>query len=205
MSSWRFTRRLSLIAALCNAVVALLEARSSYSIYIYDIPNHLLSNSEQARRNNSYHVCKKCIYEQFSLEYIIYDHFTLHASRTYDPNQADFFYLPIIRDVDYRIALNSHKKKQRDPSEIEVALLNAIELHNFDEWHRVFNVTSEYWRRSNGSDHIIVMPAPVTNLRHQSNMRGFFHYVSCFYYNYCSEFANNFNVVTIITGLNFIQ
>ena len=26
-------------------------------------------------------------------------------------------------------------------------------------------------------DHIIVMPAPVTNLRHQTSMRGFFHYM----------------------------
>jgi hypothetical protein len=26
-------------------------------------------------------------------------------------------------------------------------------------------------------NHLIAMPAPVTNLRHQSNMRGFFHYM----------------------------
>ena len=174
-----FTWKISLFIVVFNCLYALTaQAGSNYSIYIYDIPKHLLTNSEQARRNNTYHVCKKCIYEQFSLEYIIYDHFMQHASRTYDPNKADFFYLPIIRDVDYRIALNSKKKKQRDPSEIEVALLNAIESHDFQEWHRVFNVTSEYWLRSNGSDHVIVMPAPVTNLRHQSNMRGFFHYVS---------------------------
>lgn len=32
-------------------------------------------------------------------------------------------------------------------------------------------------RRHNGADHILVMPAPVTNFRHQTNMRGFFHYM----------------------------
>ena len=65
----------------------------------------------------------------------------------------------------------------RSSSPIEVALLNAIEKDDLSEWSRVFQVTDKYWRRYKGSDHILVMPAPVTNLRHQSSMRGFFHYM----------------------------
>ena len=41
----------------------------------------------------------------------------------------------------------------------------------------LFNVTDKWWRRRNGMDHILVMPAPVTNLRHEGGMRGFFHYM----------------------------
>ena len=52
-----------------------------------------------------------------------------------------------------------------------------MEKGDTSHWLKVFNVTDKYWKRHNGSDHIIVMPAPVTNFRHQSNMRGFFHYV----------------------------
>jgi len=119
-------------------------------------------------------VCRKCIYEQFALEYVMYDHFTRFCGRTLVPEEADFFYLPIIRDLDYRIAL---QKGDRKPSPIDQALLHALENRDFTGWHQVFNVTSEYFRRHDGADHIIVMPAPVTNFRHQTNMRGFFHYV----------------------------
>jgi hypothetical protein len=38
-------------------------------------------------------------------------------------------------------------------------------------------VTDKYVKRHDGGDHIIVMPAPVTNLRHQGSQRGFFHYM----------------------------
>lgn len=59
-----------------------------------------------------------------------------------------------------------------------------MERGDMSGWRRVFNVTDQYWKRLGGADHVIAMPAPVTNFRHQSNMRGFFHYVrtsSCIY------------------------
>ena len=104
-------------------------------------------NSEKARAQRSFHVCKKCIYEQFSLEYVIYDYFTQFCGRTYDPAEADFFYLPIIRDVDYRIALQSGDRK---PSLIDSALIEALEKHTTTQWKAVFNVTDKYWHRNKG-------------------------------------------------------
>ncbi len=146
----------------------------SFNVYVYPISDQLLKNAEDARKNRTFHVCKKCIYEQFALEYIIFDYFTQFCGRTYNPDEADYFYLPIIRDVDYRIALQTG---QRSPSVIESALLDAIEKKDMKLWRETFNVTDQYWLRNGGADHILVMPAPVTNFRHQSNMRGFFHYV----------------------------
>jgi hypothetical protein len=146
-----------------------------FKVYVYDIAPELLVKAEEARKNRSFHVCVKCIYEQFALEYIIYDYFTQFCGRTFNTEEADFFYLPIIRDVDYRIALSQNGNRASSP--IETALLEAIEKQNTTTWKSVFNVTDKYWNRYQGADHIIVMPAPVTNLRHQSNMRGFFHYV----------------------------
>ena len=167
-----------LSSLICYSTNATSNCTSDLKVYVYDFPPELHALSESARKNGDYHICKKCIYEQFSLEYIIYDYFTQYCGRTYDPSKADFFYLPIIREIDYRIALSNGGK--RAPSVIEEALLDAIEKHDFTKWESVFNVTSSYWQRSNGSDHIIVMPAPVTNFRHQTNMRGFFHYVSIY-------------------------
>ena len=148
----------------------------NYKVYVYPLPPSLLERQEAARRNLTYHVCQKCIFEQFALEYIIFDYFTQFCGRTYNPEEADYFYLPIIRDLDYRIALNG--KGGRAPSPTELALLAVMEQKNFTLWEQVFQVPKDYYQRHDGADHILVMPAPVTNFRHQSNMRGFFHYVS---------------------------
>lgn len=75
-----------------------------FKVYVYDIPQSLNSIriSEEARRNQTLHVCQKCILEQFALEYIVYDFFTQFCGRTHNPSEADFFYLPLIRDAEFR-------------------------------------------------------------------------------------------------------
>lgn len=154
----------------------LLPCDAKFKVFVYNISSSgLMDRAFEARRNVTFHVCKKCIYEQFALEYVVYDYFTQFCGRTYDPEDADFFYLPVIREIDYRIALQTG---QRAPSVIEEALLEAVEDNNTTKWKSTFLVTDKYWRRHKGADHIIAMAAPVTNFRHQSNMRGFFHYVS---------------------------
>jgi ribosomal protein S27E len=173
--------------------------RAQYKVYVYAINHTLHTHAEAARTHFTYHICRKCIFEQFSLEYIMYDYFTSFCGRTHNPEEADLFYLPIVRDVDYRIALGTGGGRASSP--IENALIDAIEKNSTQVWKDVFNVTDYYWNRRHGADHvctyllpvywlavndvcsrsaqIIVMPAPVTNLRHQSGMRGFFHYVRC--------------------------
>eukprot|EP00601_Ochromonadales_sp_CCMP2298_P000711 CAMPEP_0173179202 /NCGR_PEP_ID=MMETSP1141-20130122/5978_1 /TAXON_ID=483371 /ORGANISM="non described non described, Strain CCMP2298" /LENGTH=410 /DNA_ID=CAMNT_0014101813 /DNA_START=217 /DNA_END=1446 /DNA_ORIENTATION=+ len=149
-----------------------------FKVYVYDLPPALpaLAISLQARRNSSLHVCHKCILEQFALEYIVLDFFTQHCSRTHDPTQADFFYLPLVREAEFRLQIQSGIR-HRQPSTAEKALLLLLEKNDSSGWHSAFNVTDKYWHRSGGADHIIVMPAPVTNLRHETSKRGFFHYM----------------------------
>lgn len=147
---------------------------AGFKVYVYDLPRQLIQRGIDARTNKAYHVCRKCIFEQFSLEFIIYDYFTQFCGRTHNPNEADYFYLPILRDLDYREAL---QKGDRAPSAVDQALINALEKQDFSLWSQTFNVTANFFKRHNGADHIVVMPAPVTNFRHQTNMRGFFHYV----------------------------
>jgi len=53
-----------------------------------------------------------------------------------------------------------------------------MEKNDSSLWTSYFNITDKYWKANNGADHILAMPAPVTNLRHQGSMRGFFHYMS---------------------------
>lgn len=151
-----------------------------FKVFVYPLPTSLLSIriSEEARYNRTLHVCQKCIFEQFSLEYIMYDFFSQFCGRTHNPQDADFFYLPIVRDAEYRMALESRGPRARSPSLTEQALLNIMEKNSSEMWRSVFQYTDSYWHRKQGADHIIVMPAPVTNLRHESSQRGYFHYMS---------------------------
>jgi hypothetical protein len=151
-----------------------------FKVYVYDLPDHIPSvrYGVEARKNKTLHVCQKCILEQFSLEYIVYDFFTQFCGRTYDPAAADFFYLPIIRDAEYRVKIDSNNKGKRQPSTTEQALLDILENGKTSKWIELFNITDKYWRAHDGGDHIIAMPAPVTNLRHETGKRGFFHYMS---------------------------
>lgn len=151
-----------------------------FKVFVYPLPTSLLAIriSEEARINRTLHVCQKCIFEQFSLEYIMYDFFSQFCGRTMNPTEADFFYLPIVRDAEYRMAMEQRWPKARAPSLTEQALLNILEKNDSNMWQSVFQYTDTYWHRYGGADHIIVMPAPVTNLRHESSQRGFFHYMS---------------------------
>eukprot|EP00605_Chrysophyceae_sp_TOSAG23-4_P001076 GSChrysophyteH1.ASY1.ANO1.1181.1 assembled CDS len=154
----------------------------AFKVYIYDLPSEIASVriAREARANKTLHICQKCILEQFSLEYVVHDFFHNFCGRTDDPSEADYFYLPIIRDAEFRVALDHNNKGVKDrraPSMTEQALLEAMEKDNMDKWKAHFKVTDKYWKAHKGADHIIVMPAPVTNLRHQSSMRGFFHYM----------------------------
>ena len=169
---------LILISSSLHSTASTTPCKYDFTVYVYPLSPNLspLRLAEEARKNQTYHVCRKCIFEQFALEYVLYDFFTQFCGRTYIPEEADYFYLPIVRDIDYRVALQTGGK--RDPSLTENALLQAIENKNFGPWNQYLNVTDMYWKKNGGADHIIAMPAPVTNLRHQSSMRGFFHYVS---------------------------
>jgi hypothetical protein len=149
-----------------------------FKVYVYEIPPALdsIRIGQEARRNKSLHVCHKCILEQFSLEYIVNDYFTQFCGRTYNPDEADFFYLPLVRDAEFRMAM-SISTRNRAPSSSEWALLNLLEKNDSTLWRDVFNITDRYWHAHHGADHIIAMPAPVTNIRHETSQRGFFHYM----------------------------
>jgi hypothetical protein len=161
-----------------TAVVLKPACEYDFKVYVYEIPPALdsIRISQEARRNRSLHVCHKCILEQFSLEYIVNDYFTQFCGRTYNPDEADFFYLPLVRDAEFRMAM-SISTRNRAPSASEWALLNLLEKNDSTLWRDVFNITDRYWHAHNGADHIIAMPAPVTNIRHETSQRGFFHYM----------------------------
>lgn len=151
-----------------------------FKVYVYEIPGDLPSVrfGREARINATLHVCQKCMLEQFALEYIVSDFFTQFCGRTLDPSEADYYYLPLIRDAEYRVSIDTKRSDKRQPSLTEEAILDILEKSESSKWMKLFNITDKFWRARGGSDHIIAMPAPVTNLRHETGQRGFFHYMS---------------------------
>lgn len=156
------------------------DCKYGFTVYVYRIPpsSSVLRISEEARRNGTLHVCKKCILEQFALEYIVYDFFTSFCGRTDDPETADYLYLPLVRDAEFRFAMQTNGARFRTPSAVEEVLLEAMEKNSTSRWTEVLGVTDRYWHRRGGADHVLVMPAPVTNFRHETGQRGFFHYMT---------------------------
>ncbi|RYH27467.1 hypothetical protein EON65_13310 [archaeon] len=102
------------------------NCKYNFTVYVYPLPSTLsvISISEEARRNRTLHVCKKCILEQFALEYIIYDFFTTYCNRVYDPHLADYFYLPLVRDAEFRLSMSLLLGKGRVPSQTEQVKLS---------------------------------------------------------------------------------
>jgi hypothetical protein len=76
--------------------------------------------------------------------------------------------------AEYRVSLG---KNNREASDTDKALLAIILNNDTSAWEKTFNVPVTYWNRHQGADHILVMPAPVTNFKHETNKRGFFHYM----------------------------
>ena len=163
----------------------------TFKLFIYPF-EHLLPSfqiAEQARHNQTYHIRPGHIYEQFSLEYIIYDYFSQFCGRTMNPDEADYFYIPMMRDVEFRYTYdnkphNSHNNnknnknngKKRLPSYTEQIFIDILEQNNYNKWLSYTNYTTKYWQRYNGADHILIMPAPLTDFRHEIPVYSYIHY-----------------------------
>ena len=129
----------------------------NFSVYVYPVSEKLsaLRIAEEARQNRTLHVCRKCILEQFSLEYIIYDFFTQFCGRTHDPSQADFFYIPMVRDAELRWLMERGHGRHRPPFPAEEALLDLLEKNSTSRLKSYFQVSDQWWLRNQGADHII--------------------------------------------------
>lgn len=112
----------------CMALSVLVAARAEqeckydFKVYVYPLPEDLpaVQVGEEARAKQQLNICQKCIFvsvlylstatlvdlcmlynpqEQFALEFVVTDFLTQFCGRTMDPEEADFFYLPLTRDV----------------------------------------------------------------------------------------------------------
>lgn len=114
---------------------------------------------------------------QYTLELVVRDVLTHPESclRTDDPERATLFYVPYLPSAEFHNG--SLFGPDYSTSPYGQAIYDAIE-GNYDGWEDLFGLTSKYWKRRNGSDHILVFSEPLHGLSHPRSRRGNYHFVN---------------------------
>jgi hypothetical protein len=113
---------------------------------------------------------------QYTTELLVRD-IILHPNScllTNDPEQAKLFYVPYLPSVEYHNGTLSLGNYETSP--FGQALMDATE-GDYRAWESTFGLTSKYWQRRNGSDHILVFSEPLHGLWHPKGRRGSFHFI----------------------------
>jgi len=95
--------------------------------------------------------------------------------RTYDPEEATLFYVPYLPSTEHH--MGHRLKTDYSTSPYGKAIMEIIDNEQYDEWESLFGLTSKYWKRRKGSDHILVFSEPMHGLYHPRSKRGNFHFI----------------------------
>lgn len=95
--------------------------------------------------------------------------------RSYDPETAELFYVPYLPSTEHH--LGHDRKLNYTTSDFGSAILQILDHQNYDPWEQTFGLTSKYWKRRGGSDHILVFSEPMHGLYHPRSKRGHFHFI----------------------------
>jgi hypothetical protein len=114
---------------------------------------------------------------QYTLELIVRDIMTHPNSclATSNPEEAKLFYVPYLPSMEFhkgRLFVSDYST-----SKYGKAIYDALE-GDYDGWEKLFGFTSTYWKRNNGSDHILVWSEPLHGVSHPKMKRGNFHYIN---------------------------
>lgn len=95
--------------------------------------------------------------------------------RTFDPEEATLFYVPYLPSTEHHVGHDS--KTDYSFSPYGKAILDILDNQDYAGWETMFGLTSKYWKRRGGSDHILVFSEPMHGLFHPRSKRGNYHFV----------------------------
>jgi hypothetical protein len=116
--------------------------------------------------------------QQYNTELLVRD-IILHPHsclRTHDPEQAKLFYVPYLPSAEFHngtLGLGDYKTTKYGQ-----AIMNIMREGQYDGWETTFGLTSKYWQRRDGADHIMVYSEPMHGLWHPRNKRGNYHFIN---------------------------
>lgn len=112
---------------------------------------------------------------QYNTELLVREIITNSCLRTQDPEKATLFYVPYLPSAEFHNgSLFGVDMKQ---SMYGKAIQDIITKGNHELWETEFGLTSKYWKKRNGSDHILVFSEPMHGLWHPKSRRGNFHFL----------------------------
>jgi hypothetical protein len=114
---------------------------------------------------------------QYATELLVRDIITHPDSclRTNNPEEATLFYVPYLPSVEHH-----HGDKRINDmslSKYGQSIMDILE-GKYLGWEDTFGLTSKYWKRRKGADHILVFSEPMHGLWHPRSRRGNFHFVN---------------------------
>lgn len=115
---------------------------------------------------------------QYTLELIVRDIITHPRSclRAHDPEDAKLFYIPYLPSTEFHAGRMYPTQESYATTPYAKAVYDAIE-GDYRGWENDFGLTSKYWQRRSGADHILVFSEPLHGLSHPRNRRGHHHYI----------------------------
>jgi hypothetical protein len=133
---------------------------------------------QQARANASSHYDTDGQHVQYATELLVRELLTNPHSclRSYDPETATLFYIPYLPSMEFHQG-SKYTNLNYSTSKYGQAIMDILHTQSYEAWENVFGLTSKYWKRRNGSDHILVFSEPIHGLWHPRNKRGNFHYI----------------------------
>lgn len=95
---------------------------------------------------------------------------------TNNPDEASLFYVPYMPATEFHNGTKILGSYETSP--YGQAIMNILQPQpNYQSWEQLFGFTSKYWKRRNGTDHILVFSEPLHGLWHPKSKRGNFHFV----------------------------
>eukprot|EP00566_Odontella_aurita_P005885 CAMPEP_0113542308 /NCGR_PEP_ID=MMETSP0015_2-20120614/9533_1 /TAXON_ID=2838 /ORGANISM="Odontella" /LENGTH=558 /DNA_ID=CAMNT_0000442347 /DNA_START=122 /DNA_END=1798 /DNA_ORIENTATION=- /assembly_acc=CAM_ASM_000160 len=132
----------------------------------------------QTRKDGSGHYDVTGQMGQYTLEHIVRYIMTHPRSclKTDDPANAKLFYVPYLPSTEFHKGRVYADGESYRTTPFAQAVHDAIE-GKYDGWENEFGLTSKYWKRRSGADHILVFSEPLHGLGHPRNRRGSHHFI----------------------------
>ena len=131
----------------------------------------------QSRNRSSGHYNQKSQNVQYTTELLVREIMINPRSclRTYDPEEATLFYVPYLPSVEHHVGHD--RKTDYTTTVYGQAIMDILDKGQYEGWENHFGLTSKYWKRRKGADHILVFSEPMHGLWHPRSRRGNYHFI----------------------------
>ena len=123
-----------------------------------------LNADSQARQTGAAHYDVNGPFAQYTTELLVrtlLTHPSAACLRTTNPAQATLFFVPYLSSTEFHNANSFVHQVNESASPFGEAIRRILEHREYQAWEDVWGLTSKYWKRRGGADHILVFSEPL--------------------------------------------